>query len=560
MRIKSLLLSGVCVGASALMAASAQAQSSSDLDKVEQMQRQMEQMQDQIKSLKGEVAKNKSIDMSALKGAYGADVPRSKSPLVKAVPFMEHVKLTMGGFFAGETVYRQHNATSDESTSFGSIPFPFSPAYKESEFRGSGRATRITLLAEGNIDPKRKLSGYMETDFFGVGATSNYNQSNSWAPRIRQGYLTYDDNSSGFHFLTGQAWSLLTQNTAGIQPRKENIPLTIEHNYVVGFEFTRNWQARFVQELGPMLSFGVSVEAPAQIVFTGTGSTGAAGVTSGSTLNGFVVNFNNAGGSFLGSSGIANTFTTDTVPDVIEKVAFDPGWAHFELFGIQRFFTDNVFTCSIPCAVGACPLTTANVGTAGTKTTTGAGIGGSFLWPIIPTYLDVSGQAMAGKGVGRYAAGQLSDVVVGPDGSLKPINQVSAMGGLVWHPWMGTDIYAYGGFEKESANFFTSQAGGFLGLGNPNLTNAGCTITTAASFSGGSGLCAQNTKMLTDVTVGIWHNLYNGDIGRFAVGVQWELIGRKLFDGLSATPPATVAPSTTDNIVMTSIRWYPKYQ
>jgi hypothetical protein len=137
MRIKSLLLSGVCVGASALMAASAQAQSSSDLDKVEQMQRQMEQMQDQIKSLKGEVAKNKSIDMSALKGAYGADVPRSKSPLVKAVPFMEHVKLTMGGFFAGETVYRQHNATSDESTSFGSIPFPFSPAYKESEFRGS---------------------------------------------------------------------------------------------------------------------------------------------------------------------------------------------------------------------------------------------------------------------------------------------------------------------------------------------------------------------------------------------------------------------------------------
>jgi hypothetical protein len=557
MRIKSLLLSGVCVGASALMAASAQAQSSSDLDKVEQMQRQMEQMQEQIKSLKGEVAKNKSIDMSALKGAYGADIPRSKSPLVKAVPFMEHVKLTMGGFFAGETVYRSRNLTSDESTAFAGIPFPFAPTYNESEFRGSGRATRITLLAEGNIDSKRKLSGYLETDFYGVGATSNYNQSNSWAPRIRQGYLTYDDNGSGFHFLTGQAWSLLTQNTTGIVPRKENIPLAIEHNYVVGFEFTRNWQARFVQEFGPMVSLGVSVEAPAEQVFTGTG-----GVASGTTFNGLVVNFNNAGGAFLGSGGIANTFTTDKVPDIIEKAAFDPGWGHFEVFGIQRFFTDNVFTCNLASAAGIC--LGASTGSAGEKTTFGSGIGGSVLLPIIPSFLDLSAEAMAGKGVGRYAAGQLSEVVVGPDGSLMPIKEVSAMGGVVLHPWMGLDVYGYAGFEKATANFFTSAAGGFLGFGNPNLSNAGCTITTAASFGGGASGCAGNTKMITDVTVGFWQNLYNGDVGRFALGVQWELISRKLFDGLNAatlaTATGTVAPSTSDNIVMTSIRWYPKYQ
>jgi hypothetical protein len=556
MRIKSLLLSGVCVGASAVMAASAQAQSSSDADKVAQMQRQLEQMQEQIKSLKGEVAKNKSIDMSALKGAYGADVPRSKSPLVKAVPFMEHVKLTMGGFFAGETVYRQHNATSDESTSFGAIPFPFSPAFNQSEFRASGRATRITLLAEGNIDAKRKLSGYMETDFYGVGATSNYNQSNSWAPRIRQGYLTYDDNGSGFHFLTGQAWSLLTQTTTGIVPRKENIPLVIDHNYVVGFEFTRNWQARFVQEFGPMFSLGVSVEAPAEQVFTGTG-----GVASGTTFNGLVVNFNNAGGAFLGGGALANTFTTDTVPDIIEKAAFDPGWGHFEVFGVQRFFTDNIFTCAVATVAGAC---VGVAGSASTKTTFGSGVGGSVLLPIIPSFLDLSAEAMAGKGVGRYAAGQLSEVVVGPDGSLMPIKEVSAMGGLVLHPWMGLDVYGYAGFEKASSNFFTDAAGIFRGYGNPNLSNAGCTITTATSFAGGASGCAGNTKMITDVTVGFWQNMYSGDVGRFALGVQWEMISRKLFDGLNAatlaTATGTVAPSTSDNIVMTSIRWYPKYQ
>jgi hypothetical protein len=75
---------------------------------------------------------------------------------------------------------------------------------------------------EGDIDPFQKLSGYYETDFLGVGNTSNYNQSNSWAPRLRHAYFTYDNNVPfGFHFLAGQTWSLATANQVGITPRKE---------------------------------------------------------------------------------------------------------------------------------------------------------------------------------------------------------------------------------------------------------------------------------------------------------------------------------------------------
>jgi hypothetical protein len=540
--------------------AQAQAQSESNLDKVDQLQRQMDQLQQQMRTLKGEIAqaKKKSTDQDSLQNAYGADLGARPRPLVKAAP-MQYVHITLGGFFAGETVWRERNLTSDESDNFASVPFPFQATYNERELRASGRATRITMLVEGNIDPKRKLSGYMESDFYGVGATSNYNQSNSWAPRLRQGYLAYDDANYGFHMLSGQAWSLLTQNTVGITPRKENIPLTIEHNYVVGFEFTRNYQARFVQEFGPMWTAGVSVEAPAALVFTGTG-----GVGSGVNFNGQVVNFANAGGAFLGSGGIANTFTTDAYPDIIEKIAFDPGWAHFEVFGLQRFFTDNVFTCNptLVTAAGFC-FATAN-GTTSEKTKTGAGIGGSFLWPVVPSFLDLSGMAMTGKGIGRYNAGNLSDVVVGPDGSFHPIKEVSAMGGVVVHPWTGLDIYAYGGFEQESSFFYTSQSGAFFGLGNPNLSNAGCNVTTAGSFAGGGSNCAGNTRTLTDITVGFWQNMYNGDVGRFTFGLQWERLGRKLFDGNAIFPPVTgpgpaIAPSTSDNIIMTSIRWYPKY-
>jgi hypothetical protein len=432
-------------------------------------------------------------------------------------------------------------------SNFGAIPYPFSPLYSESEFHGSARQSRISLLAEGNIDPVQKLAGYYEMDFLGVGATSNYNQSNSWAPRLRQAYFTYDNSDWAFHFLGGQAWSLLTQNTIGITPRKENIPLTIDASYVVGFDYTRNWQLRLVKEFAPWVSLGASVEGPAQQVFTGTGA-----IANSGTINGLIVNFNNPGGSFLGSSGFANTFTTDTVPDIIEKAAFDPGWGHYEVFGLQRFFTSNIFTCSVAVA-GVCPtpFSATNLGSASSKTTFGAGVGGSVLLPLIPSYLDFTAQGLYGRGIGRYGAGQLPDVFVGPDGSLTPIIGFTAMAGLVGHPWAGLDVYAYAGIEQAQGNFFLSNAGALTGLGVPTAVNTGCGITTAASFTSGVSNCAAINRQLSDATVGFWQDLYKGNYGLVRGGLQYEYIRRESFNGVGGSV------STDDNIFLTSLRYYP---
>ena len=185
-------------------------------------------------------------------------------------------------------------------------------------------------------------------DFLGVGVTSNYNQSNSWAPRIRQAFFEYDNTEWGFHFLAGQAWSMLTQNKVGITARQENIPLTIDPNYVVGFDFTRNWQLRVVKDFGSWAAFGLSIENPAELVYNSTGA-----VANGGNVGGWLVNYANAGNSFLGSGGYANNFATDVAPDIIGKAAFDPGWGHYEVFGIARFFNDNTFGCLVA------PLTTA---------------------------------------------------------------------------------------------------------------------------------------------------------------------------------------------------------
>src|SRR6267142_638460 len=101
---------------------------------------------------------------------------------------------------------------------------------------------------------------------------------------------------------------------------------------------------------------------------TATAPLGLGGAfASGGIVNGTVVNFLNTGGGgdFLQNVNV----TTDQAPDVIEKVAFDPGWGHYEIFGLQRWFTDKSLTCLAgPCIAGS----TAMSGPTATKTAFGA--------------------------------------------------------------------------------------------------------------------------------------------------------------------------------------------
>jgi len=538
--------------------ATARAQSA-EAQKIERLERQTELLQRQLKEIQQELAqtrrKTKKVEakVDAAPARYSAGPPAggyAKGPLPPPPP--ERVKVTLGGFIAAESVWRQRNQVNDIGTAFGAIPYPFSPLYNEHEFHGTARQSRISLLVEGNIDPYQKLSGYYESDFLGVGQTSNYNQSNSWAPRLRHAYFTYDNTGWGgwgFHILAGQTWSLATQNQVDMTPRKENIPLTIDANYVVGFNYLRQWQIRGVVDVAPGISLGASAENPATIFLgsTATAPLGTGGAfASGGIVNGQVVNFVNTGGGGDFLQGV--NVTTDQAPDIIEKAAFDPGWGHYEVFGLQRFFSDNV----LRCAVGACVAgSTTMVGTADNKTTFGAGVGGSVLLPLIPKYLELTANGLYGRGVGRYGAGQLPDVTIGVDGSLSLVRGWSAMAGLIAHPWEGLDVYAYAGVEQVDSNFFNVGTTLF-GLGNPGFSNATCLVTTPFSFAGNTPAdCIANNKKLTEVTVGFWQNVYKGDYGRVAFGAQYEYIKRYSFDGIGG------APSTDNNVVLTSVRYYP---
>ena len=89
-----------------------------------------------------------------------------------------------------------------------------------------------------------ELSSYMSADFLSAGVTSNSNQTDSYTLRLRQawGQVKFDN---GWKFLGGQAWSLVTENAAGISPAddlgrvNDARPKTIDPQYNVGFTFAR---------------------------------------------------------------------------------------------------------------------------------------------------------------------------------------------------------------------------------------------------------------------------------------------------------------------------------
>ena len=115
-------------------------------------------------------------------------------------------------------------------------------------------------------------------------------------------------------------------------------PKTIDPSYNVGFVFTRQYGLRVTQNIGDKVAVAFAIENP-QATLTTHG---------------------NGGNYLLGENGASNSYNTTATysfnpsPDVIAKVAFDPGVGHYEVFGIADRFTDRVFPCGEVLATATC--------------------------------------------------------------------------------------------------------------------------------------------------------------------------------------------------------------
>jgi hypothetical protein len=467
---------------------------------------------DQLKMLHGQLdALQKRVD-----AASTADPADSHTDKL----YYKGVTLTLGGFGALESIYRTRNETADLASSFSAIPFNDSSTGQTSEFRFSARQSRITALAEGNPTADVHLDFYGELDFLGAAQTANSNETNSYTPRIRVMYNQIDWKNEGLHLLAGQNWSLVTMQGKGMTPRSEDIPPTIDAQYIPGFSFTRQPQIRLTKDFGDDFFAAVSLENPQSTFYTGANA----------LPKSVVLTYNAAAGSGYNS---ANTLSLNHIPDVVAKVAYEPTvvgrTVHLEAFGLYRSFYERL------------DYQNQNVN--------GGGAGAGLVVPLLPGVLDFQLSGMAGKGIGRYGAAQLSDVTFDAAGAIKPISEIQALAGLTLHASPKLDVYAYAGEEKESAQsyYLTSASGAVTGYGygNPLYVNTGC------DEEGSSATCVGNTRAVEQGTTGFWYRPFSGWFGKYQVGLQYSRTERKAFSGVGG------APIANDNMVFASFRYYP---
>ncbi len=527
--------------------------------KIEQLQQRLEESQAILKTLETkadadsqavsqtQVVSTLKNDVSDLKTTVTNSVQETKKAVNEASsPLALHFKgitLTPGGFMEAATVWRQHALAADINTPFNSVPMPGAAQDRMSEFYGSGRQSRISTLAEGKLS-LTKLSGYFESDFNSAGITSNNNQSNSYSLRVRQiwGQAALND---GFTFTGGQMWSLVTETRKGLDNRSEALPMVIDAQYHVGFSWERQYGFRVAKVFANKLWLGAAVENP-QTLFAASGQ-----------AQNFVL------GSAGTSGGLYNpsaTYSFNSSPDFVFKAAAEPGFGHYEVFGIVRRFRDRIYpnaTSASPSAAGAY-----NFGT-----TTG-GVGANARISLFNKHFDIAGHFLGGDGMGRYGSSLLPDVTVNPDGTVVPLKSAQGLATLEYHS-AKLDIYGNAGVEFVGRHFGFNGAGKTVGYGSPTANNSGCyaeTVpgnptggqfpTSSSGFLPGSlANCAANTRNLTEGTVGFWYRFYKGPKGTLQWGPQYSYLVRNTWSGAAGTG-LLGQPSGIENMFLTSFRYY----
>jgi hypothetical protein len=506
---------------------------------------------EEFNALQHDVTDLKAVSASTVEGLQATQkrVGDLESPL--AIHF-KGITLTPGGFLAGETVWRPHATFSDINTPMNAIPFSGAAQARFSEFYGSGRQTRLSMMAQGKWGTTN-LTGYVETDFLGVGVTSNANQSNSYVLRQRQLW-----GSAAFHngwtFSGGQMWSLVTETRVGLDNRTEALPMQIDAQYTAGFSWARQYAFRAAKNFNNKVWLGVSVENAQTLL-----------ASSGAATN-YVI-----GGPGTGA-GLYNQFanySSNVSPDYVVKVAFQPGFGHYEIFGLASDFRDRIY----PNATATKP----SAAEAFNTSIWGGGWGANGRWMAFQKHLETGVHFLGGKGVGRYGDANLADVTVDPNGHEKALQNYQALVTLEWHTpkW---DLYGYGGGEYVGKTWYLNAAGKPEGYGSPLFNNPGCQTETVPGTGQGSGAtyyatgagyqpglatnCVGENKSVVEGTTGFWYKPYNGPKGRLQIGMQYSYLVRTAWVGYGLPPytslsgSSTIAPKAIENMWFTSFRYY----
>lgn len=464
-----------------------------------------------------------------------------------------------GSFIAAETAWRQGATGGGLNTPFTGVPLNNSENAQQSEFFGAGRQSRLALKAIGKTD-HMTMTAYYEMDWLGTGITSNNNQSNSYVLRQRQLWADAKLNN-GWDFSGGQGWSLATETTQGLTRGTEILPATIDPQYEAGFVWTRQYSFRAAKTIANKFFFGASAENAETLNPAGSSlplniDIGSAGV---------------GGGLFNATA----NYSFNLAPDMIVKLAVEPGWGHWELFGISRFFHDRVYpneTCTNSTVQTSTGTNSGITVTSCTGNTTGAyndstvagGVGGGFRGPLLNKKVTIGLKGLWGQGVGRYGSSTIADITLQPDGQIAPLRAFSGLSTLEFNPTPRLMAYLNYGGDYVYRRFFGKE-----GYGSPLTNMSGCNTEPAPGGTnntyggGGTGFdptspsgCGNQNKDVQEFTAGYWYDLSRSAKGRLRYGLQYSRFERDLWSGAGgATNPGNGAKGV-DNMFWTSFRYY----
>jgi hypothetical protein len=530
--------------AAAANAAAAQAQ-----QQAQQQQQQTTDNASAVSNLQGAVS-----DLKTNSTSLASSIQETQTNIEKKVdhPDSIHYKgITIspaGSFIEAATVYRNGATGGDINTQFTGIPLEHSNNAQLSEFQGTGRQSRLAIKATGQI-ASMTMTGYYEMDWLGTGITSNNNQSNSYVLRQRQ-LWAQAALKSGWKFTGGQMWSLATETTKGLDNGTEILPATIDPQYSAGFVWTRQYGFRVSKDLGKKFWIGAAAENAETL--NPAGSSLPTNVLLGSAGNG---------------GGLYNTtanYSFNLAPDMIAKIAFEPGWGHYEVFGIARVFRDRIFPNQVIVTNpdGTTKVTGSAAG-AYNDSTVGGGLGGSARVPLANKKLSLALKGLWGEGTGRYGSSTIADITLRPNGQIAPLHNFSALATVEANPTARLNLYVNYGGDYVGRRYF-----GKVGYGSPLTNMSGCNTeplpsSTVTFPNSGDGFtpstpanCGGNNKDVQEVSAGYWYNFYNGPMGRLRQGIQYSYFERDLWSGAGGTTNPGGGAKGTDNMFWTSLRYY----
>jgi hypothetical protein len=164
---------------------------------------------------------------------------------------------------------------------------------------------------------------------------------------------------------------------------------------------------------------------------------------------------------------------------------------------------------------------------------------------MFPGKLDFRFDALAGYGLGHFAAAGFPDAIVTSNGSTEAIPFVGGMANRIYHPTKTNDVYAY---------YFYSQVDRTkIGFGQ---YAAGSVALTASCMVENSPLgCDAIAHSAWDISIGDWQRIYSGDAGTFTVDIMNVFYRVNAFKNSSGGVSAM--PHAVDDKVEVALRYTP---